>query len=300
MKTLITGGTGFVGSALTKKLLEVGHEVTVISSRSHRYIQKHERLLQLVADTTQAGDWQEKISEQDVIINLAGRSVFNYWTEKYKEQIWESRIVTTRNLVAGIKEGQQGVLLSCSAAGYYGDGGEEEQLENSPGGSDFLAQVCKEWEAMAQQAEEKGMRVATMRFGVVLGKNGGAIATMKTPFKLALGGPLGSGSQWFPWIHLEDLVKAITFLMVNDTLKGAYNFTAPEMLRQKEFAAALGRSLKRPAFFPAPAGAVKLFLGEFGSSLLQGQKVYPKALLDKGFTFSYPGISGALQEIFSE
>ncbi len=300
LKTLITGGTGFVGSALTKRLLEMGHEVTIISSRSHRWVQKHPRLIQIVADTTQAGDWQSRVKDQDFVINLAGRSVFNYWTEKYKEQIWESRVVTTRNLVASMDEKQKGVLLSCSAAGYYGDGGEEEKHENSMGGRDFLAEVCREWESMAQQAEIKGVRVALMRFGVVLGKNGGAIATMKTPFKLALGGPLGSGTQWFPWIHIEDLVNAVIFIMENEKLKGAFNFTAPEMIRQKEFAMAFGKSLKRPAIMPAPAAAVKMLLGEFGSSLLKGQKVHPKALLDKGFIFSFPEINGALQEILRE
>ncbi len=297
LKTLITGGTGFVGSALTKRLLKMGHEVTILSSRGHRWIPKQDKLHHIVADTSKPGDWQNHVASKNVLINLAGRAVFGYWTEKYKVQIRESRVLTTRNLVEGMGEGQKAVLLSCSAAGYYGDGGEEEKNESSDGGHDFLAEVCREWEMEALQAEKKGARVALMRFGVVLGAGGGAIATIKTPFQLGLGGPIGSGSQWFPWIHLEDLVAAAIFLLQDNTLRGPYNFSAPEMVRQKEFAAGLGRILKRPAILPAPAFAMKMFLGEFGSSLLQGQKVFPKGLVDKGFTFSYPELNLALQEI---
>ncbi len=297
MKILITGGTGFVGSALTKSLLKLNHEITIISSRSKSNLEDHVKLRHLIADTTKEGDWQKHVSTMDVIINLAGRSVFHLWTEKYKKDIWNSRIQTTRNLVAAMEEGTNTVLLSASAAGYYGEGSEVEKRETAGSGDDFLAKVCKQWENEAFAAQKKGARVATMRLGVVLGSGGGAIATMKLPFLLALGGPIGSGKQWFPWIHLTDLVNAAISILQNDTMNGPFNFTAPSVTRQKEFAKTMGNILKRPAILPAPAIFMKLLLGEFGESLLQGQKVIPESLLKTGFTFSYPGIKKALEEI---
>jgi uncharacterized protein len=300
VKILLTGGTGFVGSALTKKLLNLGHDVTVISSRSHAGFFQHPQLYQLVADTTLPGDWQTCVPTMDAIVNLAGRSVFNYWTKKYKHQIRDSRVLTTRNLVDAIEDGQNTRLLSCSAAGYYGDGGEVELDENSPAGHDFLAEVCKDWEDAAMAAKIKGASVATLRFGVVLGKGGGAISTMKTPFKLALGGPIGNGKQWFPWIHLEDLLQAILYLIDKSELDSSFNFTAPKVVRQKDFASILGKILHRPAILPAPSFVMKVVLGEFGSSLLQGQKVFPRALLENGFEFSYPDVQSALQEVLGE
>ena len=300
MKILITGGTGFVGAALSRRLLDLGHEITVVGSSSRCRLTPHPQLSYLAADTTRPGDWQRRVPEHDALINLTGRSVFNLWTESYKKSIYDSRILTTRNLVAALPAATETVLLSTSAAGYYGDGGEEEKIETSPSGSDFLAQVCRDWEAEAFKAAEKGSRVAVMRFGVVLGKGGGAMATMKTPFQLGLGGPIGNGKQWFPWIHLDDLVGAIIFLLSAEESHGPFNFTAPQAVRQKEFAQRLGKALHRPAFLPAPAFMMQLVLGEFGRSLLQGQKVLPRALTDSGFLFTYPDLSAALQEIVGE
>ncbi|MBM9537298.1 TIGR01777 family oxidoreductase [Desulfobulbus alkaliphilus] len=299
MKILITGGTGFVGTALSKRLLEEGHEVTVTGSSGRSPLKGHPQLTCLAADTTRPGDWQKQVAEQEALINLAGRSVFGLWTDKYKQAIYDSRILTTRNLVAALPENTQAVLLSASAAGYYGNSGESEVTEHSPGGDDFLAHVCRDWEQEATKAAEKGARVALLRFGVVLGKGGGALATMKTPFKFALGGPLGSGKQWFPWIHLDDLVNAIHFLLSAETCSGPFNFTAPQTVRQKEFARQLGTALHRPAILPAPAFAVQWIMGEFGRSLLQGQKIIPRALTESGFQFTYPELQPALKELVS-
>ena len=299
MKILITGGTGFVGTALSKRLLEEQHEVTVIGSSGRSRLQGHPNLTCLAADTTQAGDWQQRVAEQEALINLAGRSVFSLWTEKYKQAIHDSRILTTRNLVAALPESSQAVLLSASAAGYYGNSGESEVTEKSPNGDDFLARVCHDWEKEAVNAAEKGARVAVMRFGVVLGSGGGALATMKTPFKFGLGGPLGSGKQWFPWIHLDDLINAIIFLLSAETCNGPFNFTAPQTVRQKEFARQLGKSLHRPTILPTPAFVISWVLGEFGRSLLQGQKIMPEALTESGFQFTYPELQPALTELVS-
>lgn len=297
MKIFMTGGTGFVGTTLTKRLLERGHDVTVTSSRDKVSLPDCSSLKSIKADTSKSGDWQNQLSDCDVIINLAGRSVFHLWSESYKKKIYSSRIHTTRNIVEGLPDNNDTILLNASAAGYYGDSGEEEQFEDSPAGIDFLADVCKAWESEALNAKEKGSRVALMRFGVVMGAGGGAISTMKTPFSLGMGGPIGDGKQWFPWIHLQDLIEAIIFLMDGSDLQGPFNMTAPDVVRQKEFAKSLGKTLKRPAVIPAPSFIMRALLGEFGKSLLQGQKVIPKALLDCGFTFSHPGLEGALEDI---
>ncbi len=297
MKTLITGGTGFVGSALTRRLLQLGHDVTLVSSRGKSKLNNQENLYHLLADTTKEGEWQMHVADMDVVVNLTGRSVFHLWSNNYKKDIWASRILTTKNLVSAIPEGKGTVLLSASAAGYYGDGGEDEKSEEIQGGNDFLAKVCKEWENMALQVKDKGARVATMRFGVVLGRGGGAISTMKIPFLMALGGPIGNGQQWFPWIHIDDLVEAMIHLLGDHSLNGPFNFTAPQTIRQKDFATTMAKVLQRPAIFPVPAIFMKLLLGEFGSSLLQGQKVTPKALSDSGFVFTYPDVKTALEEI---
>ncbi len=300
MKILITGGTGFVGAAVSTRLLEMGHEVTVIGSRSQCRLPAHDQLTYVAADTTQPGEWQFLVPEQEALINLTGRSIFNFWTEKYKETIYDSRILTTRNLVAALPTTTETVLLSTSAAGYYGDGGDEEKTEANGAGDDFLAHVCRDWEGEAQKAGAKGARVVLMRFGVVLGRGGGPMATMRLPFKLGLGGPIGSGQQWFPWIHLEDLVAAMVFLLSAEECHGPFNFTAPQPVRQKDFARQLGGAYHRPAFLPAPSFVMKKVLGEFGGFLLKGQKVLPQALIESGYLFTYPDLRGALRDLVRE
>lgn len=297
MKIFIAGGTGFVGTSLTERLLQRGHDVTIISSSGKTRLPERSSLHCIQADTTKAGDWQNNLGDFDVIVNLAGRSIFHLWSDAYKDSIYSSRIETTRNIVAALPNGSDAVLLNASAAGYYGDQGDAELSEESSGGEDFLAKVCRDWEAEAFGARKKGARVAVMRFGVVLGAQGGAIATMKTPFFFGMGGPIGSGRQWFPWIHIQDLVEAIIFLIDGSGLQGPFNFAAPGCVRQKDFARTLGKTMKRPAFMPAPAWVMKTVLGEFGQSLLQGQRVVPKALRETGFLFSFPDLNGALKDI---
>merc|ERR1711879_197650 len=253
MKIFITGGTGFVGAALTARLLELGHETTILGSSSQCRLPSHPHLNYISADTSKPGEWQLSVADHEAFVNLAGRSVFNLWTASYKEKIYNSRVLTTRHLVEAIPSNADTILLSTSAAGYYGDGGEHEKRETAENGTDFLAKVCRDWENEALRAEQKGSRVALMRFGVVLGKGGGAIQTMKLPFKFGLGGPIGSGKQWFPWIHLDDIINAILFILLGDDIHGAFNFTAPQAVRQKEFARQLGQVINRPAFLPTPA-----------------------------------------------
>jgi uncharacterized protein (TIGR01777 family) len=231
------------------------------------------------------------------VINLAGASIFTRWTEEAKKAIRESRMLTTRRLVEALQGGKVKTFFSTSAIGYYGFHGDETLSEEASPGGDFLALLAKDWEAEAKEAEKKGSRVVLTRFGIVLGEKGGALGQMIPLFNKYLGGPLGSGKQWFSWIHIEDLVRAYLFLLEHPEISGPVNFTAPNPVRNKELSQWLGRILGRPAFLPAPGFMLRLVLGEFGSILLEGQKVIPQKLLQAGFQFQYPEIAPALRQI---
>ncbi|MGQ9646832.1 MAG: TIGR01777 family oxidoreductase [Thermodesulfobacteriota bacterium] len=299
MKILITGGTGFVGTQLTSRLTQDGHELTILSRSAKRSGEVPRGISYLLGDPTQKGAWQEAIKTHDGVINLAGASIFAKWTEQHKRAIRESRVSTTRNIVEGIPSHPQKPfsLFSTSAVGYYGFCGDEELTEDSPPGNDFLAQIAKEWEGEALKAEEKGARVVITRFGIVMGEKGGALSQMIPLFKKYIGGPIGSGKQWFSWVHIKDLSEAFAFLMKHPEISGPVNICAPNPVRNKELAKALGKVLHRPSFMPAPGFMVKLVLGEFGSVILKGQRVIPKRLLESGFAFQYPDIEKALKGI---
>jgi hypothetical protein len=253
----------------------------------------------LQADPTQKGPWQDRVKDFDAIINLAGASIFNRWTDEYKMLIRESRMRTTQNIVEGIAShpDRPVTLFSASAVGYYGFHEDEELIEDSPSGNDFLARLAIEWEAEASKAREKGARVVITRFGIVLGEKGGALGQMVPLFKKFIGGPIGSGKQWFSWVHIKDLAEAFLFLTKHPEISGPVNLCAPHPVRNKDLAKALGRVLHRPSFMPAPGFMIKLVLGEFGSVILEGQKVIPRKLLTGGFAFQYPEIEKALLDI---
>lgn len=301
MKILITGGTGFVGSHLTSRLVQDGNEVTIMT-RSVKGSQKNPPgVSYLQADPTQTGPWQDSVKNFDAIINLAGASIFNKWTEDYKKLLMESRMTTTRNIVEGIppQPEKKITLFSTSAVGYYGFHGDEELVEESPPGNDFLARLGVEWEGEALKAQEKGARVVITRFGIVLGDKGGALGQMIPLFKKFIGGPIGNGKQWFSWIHIKDLAEAFVFLMRHPEISGPVNVCAPNPVRNKDLAKAIGKALHRPSFMPAPGFMIKLVLGEFGSVILEGQRVIPRRLLTHGFVFRYPEIERALQSLIS-
>jgi len=302
MKILITGGTGFVGTQLTSRLLQDGHEVTILSRSAKRSGEVPRGISYLQGDPTQKGSWQEAMKNHEAVINLAGASIFAKWTEEHKKAIRESRVNTTRNIVEGIPSHPQRpfTLFSTSAVGYYGFCGDEELTEGSPNGDDFLARIASEWEGEALKAREKGARVVITRFGIVMGEKGGALSQMIPLFKKYIGGPIGSGKQWFSWVHIKDLSEAFAFLLKHPEISGPVNVCAPNPVRNKDLAKALGKVLHRPSFMPAPGFMVKLVLGEFGSVILEGQKVIPKRLLDSGFTFQYPEIDKALQGIVED
>ncbi len=307
MNIVITGASGFVGTTLCQVLLERGDRVTGIGTSSQpkvataRYFQDNlelqERFLWIQADTTKPGAWQQAVKEADVIVNLTGKNIFGYWTEKYKHEIYTSRIMTTRNIIEALPEDGQVVLLNTSAIGYYGDRGDDPLTEVDNPGGDFLARVCVDWEHEAQKATEKGGRVILMRFGVVLGKGGGALGKMLPAFKFLAGGPLGKGLHWFPWIHMDDLIRAILMLIENKEIEGPVNLVSPQLVRHKTFAAALGRALHRPAFMPAPAFMVKAFMGEMGRAFLSSQKAAPAVLASLGFSYRFEDIDSALQNL---
>jgi len=302
MKILITGGTGFVGTQLTSRLIQDNHEVTLLSRSAKRSGETSRGMSYLQGDPTQKGAWQEAIKNHDAVINLAGASIFSKWTEEHKRAIRESRLNTTRNIVEGMPSSppKQFTLLSTSAVGYYGFCGDEELTEESPHGEDFLAQIAVEWEREALKAGDKGARVVITRFGIVMGEKGGALSQMIPLFKKYIGGPIGSGRQWFSWVHIKDLAEAFTFLLRHPEISGPVNICSPNPVKNEDLAKALGKALHRPSFIPAPAFLVKLALGEFGSVILEGQRVIPKRLLDSGFAFQYPEIDKALQEIVAQ
>jgi uncharacterized protein (TIGR01777 family) len=299
VKILITGGTGFVGTQLTSRLIQDGNEVTVLTRSGKGPEKGPAGVSYLKGDPTQKGSWQEAIKDHDAVINLAGASIFSKWTEEHKKAIRESRVNTTRNIVEGIppQSQQQFALFSTSAVGYYGFCGDEELTEESRHGDDFLAKIAMEWEEEALKARDKGARVVITRFGIVMGEKGGALSQMIPLFKKYIGGPIGSGKQWFSWIHIKDLAEAFAFLLKHPEISGPVNVCSPNPVRNKDLAKALGRALHRPSFIPAPGFMVKWVLGEFGSVILEGQRVIPRRLLDLGFVFQHPDIDKALQSI---
>lgn len=297
MRIFISGGTGFVGRHLVRHLLGQGHEVAATGRRATQSVVDHPLFRYICADTIQPGPWQQSVTDADWVINLAGKSIFGRWNRIYKEQLQESRLLTTRNIVDAISAQKPPLFISASAVGYYGDQGETPITEETLAADDFLGRLGVQWEEAALLAKSKGCRVVLTRFGVVLGKDGGAYLQMATPFKWFVGGPMGSGKQWFPWIHIADLVGAIGFIADRDDLDGPFNFCAPHPVRNRDLAKALGFALGRPAWLPAPAMMLKLALGEFAKTLLVSQRVIPQRLLDVGYTFQHADIAAALGDL---
>ena len=300
MKALVTGGTGFVGP----RLLRLLHKPTVLTRNPERAAGKIGHLAGDIIgwDPLEGPPPPESLEGVDLVFHLAGESVAEgRWTTAQKAKIRDSRIHGTKNLISGILQNKDGpkTLISSSAVGYYGDRGEEELTESSSPGTDFLADVCVGWEREADVAREQGVRVATMRTGIVLGAGGGALAKMLTPFRLGAGGPLGNGQQWMPWVHVADLARLYIHAAEQSTLSGPVNAVSPNPVRNREFTKALATQLKRPAFMPAPYIGLRLAFGEFAKVLFASQKVIPQVALDTGFSFQFPCIKEALKDILS-
>ncbi len=296
MRALVTGATGFIGRSLLKRL-----EKPVVFSRNP------ERAKQTLGDV-EAHPWEpqagppppEAFRGIEVVFSLAGENVADgRWTSAKKHRIRESRVAGTRNLVAGLEKlsTRPGVLVSASAVGFYGSRGDELLDENSSPGNDFLAEVCKAWEAEANRARSLGVRVVMARIGIVLGKGGGVLAKMLTPFKLGLGGRLGSGRQWTPWVHIDDLVGLLLHAAQTRELSGPMNGVAPNPVTNRELTQTLARILHRPAIFPVPEFALRGMLGEFGEAILSSQRVAPRVAEKTGYRFRYPSLDEALRAI---
>ena len=306
MKVAIAGATGFVGSRLVERLHAEGHKLLVLtrnpSAAQKSFPSSGFPNLEMIAYTpTASGSWQQAIAGCDGVVNLAGESIAeSRWTSQRKQEILNSRKLSTQKIVEAIAMAnpKPSVLVNASAIGYYGTSETATFEETSPSGNDFLAQVCQAWEAEAQKVKATGTRLVILRFGIVLGM-GGALAKMIPAFKLFAGGPIGSGHQWFSWIHRDDLVNLILQALTQSDIEGVLNATAPSPVRMTELSQSMGQVLNRPSWLPVPNFALQALLGDGAMVVLEGQHVLPKRTLANGFKYQYPTLKQALEEILS-
>jgi uncharacterized protein (TIGR01777 family) len=297
MRVTVTGATGFVGRTLVPQLQSDGHEVHILGRAPRKGLSPG--LQFSIWDPEKGPPPLESLSGAGAVIHLAGEPVAQRWSPSVKERIRNSRVEGTNRLVEALAraDSRPEVLVCASAVGYYGDRGDELLEEDATPGKGFLPDVCREWEKSARAAERLGMRVVMVRTGVVLGKGGGALSKMLPPFKAGVGGRLGSGKQWMPWIHIEDLARLIQFAVETASVKGPINGVAPNPVTNSDFTIALARALRRPAIFPVPLFAIRLLFGEMSEILTSSQRAVPKAALDAGFKFHHPEVYAALKDM---
>lgn len=304
MKIAITGATGLVGTRLVSKLKENNHQIIVFTRNSAKaqktFPANSFPNLEVVQYTPQeSGAWQDKVSGCDAVINLAGEPISERWTPQHKKAILDSRQIGTRKIVEAIAkaENKPQVLVSGSAVGYYGTSETATFDETSSPGNDFLAQVCQKWEAEAKAVEEYGVRLVIVRIGIVLANGGGALGKMLTPFQMGAGGPIGTGRQWFSWIHRDDLVNIIVEAVQRNDLSGVYNATSPNPVKMNEFCQTLGEVLNRPSWLPVPEFVLELLLGDGAVVVLEGQQVLPKKTQSSNIQYRYPELKPAIQQV---
>jgi uncharacterized protein (TIGR01777 family) len=303
MRIIIAGGSGFLGSALTQQLVDGNHEVVVLTRQQPHSLPRQPGVTYVTwSPDGRGGPWATTLEGAGAIVNLSGESIAaRRWSKKQKDKIRESRLAATRSLTTAIRGSRQppAVLVSGSAVGYYGNRGEETLTEASAPGDDFLAEICRQWEAAASDVAHL-TRVALIRTGVVLDRHGGALPKMLPPFLIFAGGPIGSGRQYMSWIHRDDWVRLVAWTITTEGVRGAVNATSPSPVTNNEFSKALGQALKRPSLLPAPGFALKLALGEMADALLlSSQRALPVRAADLGFPFLYGNIDEALADIFS-
>jgi uncharacterized protein (TIGR01777 family) len=303
MKIAITGATGFVGSRLVERLQEEGHDIVVFTRSADlgrkMFPEADFPKVALVEYTPLAfGAWQGALSGCDGVVNLAGAPISERWSDEHKQAIVDSRVLGTEKLVEALAQAnpKPTVWVNASAIGYYGTSETATFDETSPAAADFLSQVCQGWEAAAQQVKDFGPRLVILRFGIVLGM-GGAVAKMLTPFRMFAGGPIGSGRQWFSWIHREDLVNLILKALTDSGMEGTYNATAPNPVRMGDFCKVLGKVLNRPSWLPVPDFVLETILGDGAQVVLEGQQVIPTRTVATGFQYQYTDVKDALIEI---
>jgi uncharacterized protein (TIGR01777 family) len=303
MRVIVSGGSGLIGRALVEELVAGGYEAVVLSRSPEKVGNLPEGARAVAWDGESATGWGDLADGAAAVVNLAGASVADgRWTARRKVVLRSSRVDSTQAVTAAIRqaENRPRVLLQASAVGFYGaDSGSEVRLENDPPGDDFLARLAVEWEEASREVEELGVRRVLLRTGVVLARNEGALPKLALPFKLGVGGPVGSGEQYFPWIHLADEIGAIRFLLEHETARGAFNLVAPNPVSNRELAKVLGRVLHRPSFVPTPALALRLALGEQAEMILGGQRAMPRGLEELGYEFQFPQVEGALEDLLT-
>lgn len=299
MRVIITGGSGLIGRELTKRLSDDGHEVIILSRSPHKVNRLPANARAEKWDARTADGWGALADGADAIINLAGANIgASRWTEERKRIILESRVHAGQAVVEAVQAAvnKPKVVIQASAVGYYGNRGDEPLTEESSAGDNFLAHVCVAWENAVKPIENQ-VRLVYIRTGVVLTTTDGALKQMMLPFKFFAGGPLGDGKQWFPWIHLDDEVAAILYLLYDEEAEGVYNLNSPRIMTNANFVKTLGKVMNRPAIMPAPAFALKLALGEMSTLVLDGQRMIPQRLEETDFEFAYPDAEAALRDL---
>ncbi len=302
MNILIAGGTGMLGLPFAASLIADGHQVTILT-RSPQTARLPAGAQAAAWDARTAQGWLAHLEAADVLVNLAGENIgAGRWTAERKARIVSSRVQAGQAVVEALRQAKKcpALLLQASAIGYYGPSDDRELDETSPAGADYLSRVCLEWEGATRPAEELGVRRVLLRTGIVLSAKGGALERLLLPFRLFVGGPMGSGRQWWPWIHLQDQICAMRFLLENPAASGAYNLCAPNPLPFHQFGRVLASVLRRPYWLPVPAFALRLLLGEMSTLVLDGQRALPRRLLQAGFTFRYPELKPALEDLFNK
>lgn len=301
MKVIIAGGSGFIGTHLIDRLTTEGHSVILFTRNPARVGSITDRKVETAAwDGRSAGEWIRHLEGADGIVNLSGESIgAGRWSEQRKNRIMGSRVDAARAMVLAIgkTKNRPKVLVNASGAGYYGHVPEGDVTEDHPAGNDFLADTCKRWELAASEATNYGVRVVMIRTGFVIANDAPAFKKMLLPFKLFAGGPYGSGKQWFPWVHVDDIVGAYVFALQSSALSGPVNVAAPDPRTVRDFTRLIGRVMGRPAWAPAPAFVLRIVLGEMADLLLKGQKMVPKKLTGAGYSFRFPSAEAALRHV---
>ena len=303
MRALIVGGTGNIGRRLVNYLISCGYLVTVVSRQPYKPASLPAKIIFAQWDGKTAKGWSHLLEENEAVVNLAGTGVADQrWTAERKKDILESRLSAGRAVVEAFEAASRKpkVLIQASAVGYYGSRGDETLTESSPPGNDYLAEVCKQWEASTQAVEQMEVRRVVIRTGVMLDPRGGALPQMMFPFSFGAGGSIAGGRQWFPWIHYEDEAAAIHFLIEHATARGPINLAAPNPIRNRDFAKTLGKVLKRPAFAPTPGLALKVMFGEMAEVLLASQRLSSERLQTLGYPFKCPELEGALRDLLGK
>lgn len=295
MKVAIAGGTGFVGKAITDRLLAENHEVLILTRNKNGKQEKEN--LHFIEWLKEGTSPEKELENCDIFINLAGESINNgRWTKKQKRRILQSRLHATSEIIRIMKSMKKmpDVLINASAIGYYGISDTEVFTEDSPDvGYDFLAHTVQQWEKEASKAQQLGVRTVFLRFGIILGKEGGALPRLIIPYKFFAGGTVGSGKQWMSWVHIEDVVRAVVFAIHNSAIAGAVNITSPNPVRMEELGRAIAKIMQKPHWLPVPSPLLKLALGEMSILVLEGQKVLPQKLINHAYSFTYPHIKEA-------